>query len=358
MKKTILFSMVFAMSFSLMAQLQVPPMGEGAVAGKTHTLKHNQTRTVTDTMGWNMGMPLFYSPTAELHTYTMTSSGAKIGYWFGVNYNSTNSYGSDYWAQCYVNTTSIGIEGVLAMIGGKYNISSSANSLLTFTINKLESNKTIVGGTSGAYTYGVGPSDNALSTVSISINDIDTLWNPNLGFNYLPLPSVVGLSEDFAIVANFNAIRTNTDTAYMLCDATGNGLGLHYTMYSIDPASYYWVSTNFATSGTLDVNMTLFAVIDANYVGINSPDFYQGMKMSFTNPARNSCVIDYALQNNAKVKVDVISLNGQIVKTVELGNQTTGNHSHNLDVNDLGSGTYFISLNADGNRLTKKLVIE
>lgn len=351
--------MIIAMTFSLMAQLQVPPMGDKAVVGNTRLLTHDQLRTVTDTMGWNMGLPLFGSPTAELHTYVLTSqTNGRLGYWFGVNYNSSTSLGNDYWAQCYVNTSSIGIEGVLAMIGGKTNLSSSASSVLSFTINKLESNKTLIGGTTGNYTYGAGPSTTALSTVSISINDIDTLWNPNLGFNYLPLPSIVGLSEDFAIVANFTSLRTNTDTAYMLCDATGNGQALHYTMYNANPASYYWVSTNFATSGTLDVNMSLFAVIDANYVGIDSPDFYQGLKMSFTNPVLNHCNIAFALQNNADVKVDVISLNGQIVKTVDLGNLTSGNHSHNLDVNDLGSGTYFISLNAGGNRLTKKMIVE
>ncbi len=213
-----------------------------------------------------------------------------------------------------------------------------------------------------ASTKGVGPdvySGSPLSSVQILASAIDTAW-ANLGMNYVALPSVVPMSADFAVVANFNAMRVTGDTAAMMCDEPGNHGGLNYSFCCIDPSTYYWLTINYATGGSYDVNISLFAVIDANYVGINDEGYFQGLKMTTSpNPATDVLSVEYALQYSGNVKAQILNGNGQLVREVSFGEQTIGDYyKENINISDLAPGNYFLSLMNNGNRLTKKFIVE
>ena len=77
------------------------------------------------------------------------------------------------------------------------------------------------------------------------------------------------------------------------------------------------------------------------------------------NPASDMLVMEYALQFDSKVKVQIIGSNGAVVKEVELGEQNASNYyKESIDISDLASGNYFVSLMSNGNRLTKQIVVE
>ncbi len=304
-----------------------------------------------DTIGWTTGsLPLFCDPTAQVYTYTMGGTG---GYWFGTNGTATSDTSSDFWAQSYVNSASIQISGVLAFVSGKYNGSSSPTSVMEASLYLVADDQTIITSTP---TFGPGPNvygETALATASKTITELDTNF---LTWNYFQFSSLVSISSvDFSIVTNFKTIREQSDTAYLFCDEIGNGLGLNYTAYCTDPQAYYWVA---ASLSTLDVNMPVFAVVD-NGVGINDPDFYQGMKLSiYPNPVSNIASIDYALQYNSKVSIDIIDMTGKVIRTVDLGSKNIGKYNTTINVKDLASGNYFISLNANGSKLIKKFIVK
>jgi len=325
-------------------------------------LDYQYHKNGNDTIGWNTGMPLFASPVAAIYIYSLSSGGVKTGYWFGTNYNPTTNTSLNYWAQCYINESTINIIGALAMFAGKVNISTNPNSKVIVSLYKMADEQTLIGGTAGAYIKGPGPAvyqGTPLSVSSRSINEIDTVWNPNLGLNHFPFPSAKSVTGDFAIVANFTDMVTNSDTAYMPCDEPGNGLNLHYAQYSQNPNEYFWVSTDFGTSGTLNVNIPLFAIVDNSSANVNSNSYFQGMQMTvYPNPVSETAHIDYVLQYNSDVTFEIINVNGQIVKSIELGYHTTGTHSTTIDINSLSSGNYFISMQAVGTRFVKPFIIQ
>ena len=354
------------MLIASMTFAQVVPSGKIAnyVEKSTRTLPENWMNThsgkaTIDTAGWTAGfIPQFLAPTVELHTYYMADAlSNRIGYWFGTNGTATSDTSSDYWAQCWLNTASIKVSGILFWLSGKANVSTSASSKITFNVqNVLPYVANSHGCVTGPGAYGPSPSGAVLGTGSMDINTLDTAFT---NFNYIPITLTSAITGDFGVVANFSAIRSNSDTAYMFCDAVGNGSGLSYTQYCINPTAYYYVATAYPGDGTgLDVNMSLFAVIDDG-VGISDAGYFNGLRMTIRqNPVRENATIDYVLQNAGSVKMVVWDTKGNEVASVEEGTKTSGQHTMNIDISKLKSGIYFCSLTANGGRLTKKLVVE
>jgi hypothetical protein len=353
--KKINLLMVFVLA-SMISFGQMIPKGigtQGKISKSVIKIEKNSSKSTIDTIGWTAtSYPCFASPTGEIHTYYMADANQnRIGYWFGVNADST-----DYWAQSYVNTATIYISGVLALVSGKYNSSSSSSSVMNASLYLVAPDQTIIDDQSN--TTGPGPNvyqQTALETVSKTIANLDTANYGSWGWNYFQFPTLGSVSADFSIVTDFQTIREHGDTAYLFCDAIGDGLGLNYTCYTKDPQTYYWVATSVST---LDVNMSAFAVIEEGG-GINDADFYQGMKLSvYPNPVSKVASIDYALQYNSKASIDIINMAGKVIKTIDLGSKSIGKYNTTINVEDLASGNYFISLNANGTKFIKKLIVE
>ncbi len=64
----------------------------------------------------------------------------------------------------------------------------------------------------------------------------------------------------------------------------------------------------------------------------------------YPNPFRNSATIEYHLQKNAETKISVYNVKGELVKTVNAGNQAAGLHKLDLDAANLASGVYYCRL--------------
>jgi len=88
-------------------------------------------------------------------------------------------------------------------------------------------------------------------------------------------------------------------------------------------------------------------------------EFFQGIKLgqSQPNPAGAETTIQYELQNNANVTFEMYDVLGKKVLSMNEGAQHKGKHSINLTPEKHASGTYYYSLKADNNRITKKLVV-
>ncbi|MBK6933921.1 MAG: hypothetical protein IPH17_02245 [Bacteroidales bacterium] len=224
----------------------------------------NTNETTTDTIGWTPGsIPEFGYPNSGLHIYGLTSG----GYVGGVNGSDI-----DYWAQCYVLEESVSAIGILAWIGIKDNISEDNNSVLTASLLPTNEDEAITGfdDQGNPTSYGPGPdyySGNILASSSVNINDLDTTSyaDPSL-WQYFPFTNPVYISSDFCIVADFKSLRLNSDTAALVWDEFGNGLGLGYSQYCKDPTKYYWVACNcgltFSGGQGLDANMSLFLIVE------------------------------------------------------------------------------------------------
>jgi hypothetical protein len=80
----------------------------------------------------------------------------------------------------------------------------------------------------------------------------------------------------------------------------------------------------------------------------------------FPNPARQGAtVLNYTLTENADVTIDIYNTFGAKVKSVAVGNESTGKHEIALDLSAFSNGVYFISLVAgEASQAIKFIVAE
>ena len=359
MKKVYLFIAMLLIASVTMAQL-MPKDNAGFSLKSTKSMKitpGSGIKAIIDTIGWTAAsMPCFGSPTAEVSIYGMIDDASNhIGYWFGTSGDvSADSLEADYWAQCWVNTANVKVAGILFFAAGKAVMVGGASSNVTMGIQKMDATGAVV--SYPPLVEGPGPDNTYLASGTMNIADVDTAW---MTFNYIPFASMATINAvDFCAVADFKAMRVNGDTCYMMCDATGNGLGLNYSSMCISPGAYYWIALP-VNGAALDVNISVFALIDAG-AGIEDEGFFQGMKMSIrNNPAKENVFVDYALQYTSPVKISIYDITGKEVMVINEGNQAAGTvHTAAINTCDLRSGNYLVSIEANGGRFTKKLVVE
>jgi hypothetical protein len=77
----------------------------------------------------------------------------------------------------------------------------------------------------------------------------------------------------------------------------------------------------------------------------------------YPNPANSSAFLAIDLKNNSNVKISVINVVGQIVKTSEV-KADVGANMINIDLNGLSKGVYLVNVTAENATATKKLIIE
>ena len=80
----------------------------------------------------------------------------------------------------------------------------------------------------------------------------------------------------------------------------------------------------------------------------------------FPNPAQQGAtVLSYSLNENAAVTIDIYNTFGAKVKSVVVGNESTGKHEIALDLSAFSNGVYFISLVAgESSQAIKYIVAE
>ncbi len=77
------------------------------------------------------------------------------------------------------------------------------------------------------------------------------------------------------------------------------------------------------------------------------------------NPANDQVMIEYYLPNSSAIKIYIYDLLGKsAASTIEDSGASAGFHRNTIDVANLEAGMYFIALEADGKRVTKRLVVE
>ena len=83
------------------------------------------------------------------------------------------------------------------------------------------------------------------------------------------------------------------------------------------------------------------------------------LEQNIPNPFNGTTVINYSLKNNAKsVKFDVVDFSGRLVYSSVENDVKSGNHNISLDASKFAKGVYFYSINADGLKMSKKMIVE
>jgi len=290
-------------------------------------------RTPTDTLGLNE----FFNGSPTL--YSSTNGGYVAG---------NNGYGDKVKAQMYLLSQGTIVEEILFWFGGKTETSGNSNSKVVAKLYNSEGAGTT---TAGAITTGAPGA--ILSSVDMFLSDIDTAGN----FTVAVLSAPVIVSTDFAVGADFSTLAPG-DTAGIVSTADGDAGQTELAWEQWSDNTWY----TFLESGSgwgLDLDLAIWPVVDNNSASIEDQGFFNGIKLTQNqpNPAGKETTILYELQNNAKVTFEIYDVTGKKVVSINEGLQDKGRHNINLTTEKLASGTYYYTLKADNNRITKKMVI-
>lgn len=94
-------------------------------------------------------------------------------------------------------------------------------------------------------------------------------------------------------------------------------------------------------------------------VGVIEQDNAIGTFDVYPNPAQDNTVVEFSLDKNERVSVEVMDLNGKSVQSVYNGSLATGVHKFPVNTAELSAGIYLVRLmTGEGNYLTRKLIVE
>jgi hypothetical protein len=76
----------------------------------------------------------------------------------------------------------------------------------------------------------------------------------------------------------------------------------------------------------------------------------------FPNPTQDFINLNYTLSQNSSLTIEIVNLNGQLVKRMAFGNLQNGFHTQLIDISELASGIYQLNLVNNQNVVSQKLV--
>ena len=120
-----------------------------------------------------------------------------------------------------------------------------------------------------------------------------------------------------------------------------------------------WYPSNPSNTGTvkrLDYTLHTF---DTEFNGVEEfTGGIEGIQLgnAYPNPSENNVNINYFLPESKEISLDLVNLEGRIIKTIFQGRQTKGIHTARLSLIDLAQGIYFYRLKDEANVYQKKLV--
>ena len=77
----------------------------------------------------------------------------------------------------------------------------------------------------------------------------------------------------------------------------------------------------------------------------------------FPNPATTQIQVNYSLNTNAELSMDLYSVTGKLVRSQDLGTQPAGGNIVRMDISDVESGMYMLRMNIDGEQLVKRVQV-
>ena len=77
----------------------------------------------------------------------------------------------------------------------------------------------------------------------------------------------------------------------------------------------------------------------------------------YPNPAKYLTNVNFTLNATSNVTLQVLDIQGKLIKSVDLGNRTAGNNTYKFDNLDLQQGTYFVSMLAGNQKAVAKFIV-
>ena len=160
--------------------------------------------------------------------------------------------------------------------------------------------------------------------------------------------STTGLSNytDFTSPAIFTVADMAPSTAGDTVNTPDNVFVPRSTSLAAFAGQDIYFAVQHAANDMFVLYMDDFLIVEMP-AGVN--EFVNGAKLfqNMPNPASTFSTINYELENNAQVALNVYDVTGKVVSSLNLGNQNAGTHNMNYSVENLAAGIYYYSLTID-----------
>ena len=312
-------------------------------------------KSVADTLGFDE----FFSSS---NTYGYGQITGYKGFFSGTNWDSTGAPGNEYGDFTgYFNLgDNYNVTDVVGYCGMKSYVSGGGTSNLTAMVYLIDDSTSYSGG-SVSYS-GPAPGTQVGGSGSITVSSIDTSSSGAGGLFDIPLstPAIITPSSgDWGVYVDFTDCYTNSDSIGL---GLNSPTGLTYTQDDYDMvhyntgSGYLWVRT--ADYLTNAYTSAIFAVVHDN-TGIEHYDGH-GLKMYVqgANPSNGNTTICYRLKNSGEAHFRMLDASGKVVYQESGAKQAGITNKVHFNKGQLASGIYFYQLNANGETLTMKLVVE
>ncbi len=120
-------------------------------------------------------------------------------------------------------------------------------------------------------------------------------------------------------------------------------------------AGFDWYFTNSA--GMVRFNLDPNAQTSVSVAEINANQAFT-LFQNIPNPAAESTRIAYTLEQAAKVSFEVMDITGKRVFATDMGMLPAGPQQFDLNVSDFAPGMYTYTINVNGERATRKMIVE
>ena len=181
-----------------------------------------------------------------------------------------------------------------------------------------------------------------VSTVftEVAASAVMTISSPASGWVNFPLPTtalIAGTTYVAAIVTT--GVSTGPPNLYVILGSDNvteqpNGIALVYLPGATTPN---WYTVSSLPMIRLNVKSAPAGITELNANGVK-------LSQNMPNPTNGVSLINYELEKNAQVSLNVYDITGKVIAIQNMGNQIAGSHSTKFDSNNLSAGVYYYSL--------------
>ncbi|MGY6562041.1 MAG: T9SS type A sorting domain-containing protein [Luteibaculaceae bacterium] len=180
-------------------------------------------------------------------------------------------------------------------------------------------------------------------------SDIEVTANMINNFVYVDLEDPVFMEEGEGVIIYLTYFQDSHPTNRVFLNLGGSSVDLVNYIRVLDGAT----NCCFITSHPM-IRMNLNPTGTVNVEGISKKEVFL---KAFPNPSNDNFEIQYVLENDAQVLIELVDITGKVIMNKNEGRRASGvQHNFTIDGRNLTSGMYFYSLIVDGKRHTKKLI--
>ncbi len=205
------------------------------------------------------------------------------------------------------------------------------------------------------------------TTYTITIG-IDAVGFSNFGFSAEILSSTnanIGIMQNPGTGVQFINAGNGRKNATQTTPKNGSN-NVNFTFEWVAPAS--GVATIYVCGNAVDLGggtggdlaniSTSMALTTATTTGVkeNTSIIISNINIS-PNPISGVMSVSYLVNQTQNICIQLIDINGKVVKTLLNENQTSGFHSSTANIQDVTKGVYFVKTSANNQKIAQKLIV-